>query len=70
MINIKVFIVSFCIGLIYIYFTMPKSKVIIKYPTPDNVNDNIYKDKAGVCYKYMSKNVPCSKDAKELPIQF
>lgn len=68
-IDYTVFLVSLCVGLLYVYFTMPKPQVIIKYPTPENAGNIIYRDKAGVCYKYRAREVPCTEEAQEIPIQ-
>ena len=40
---------------------MPPSKVEIKYPTPENAGNVVYKDDQGVCYKYVAKKVDCDK---------
>ena len=38
------FFIAFCIGIFVVYISTPEPKVIYKYPTPDNVDKNIYKD--------------------------
>ena len=44
-INIKVFIISFLIGLIFIAYTPEMKESIYVYPTPDNIKDIEYKDR-------------------------
>ena len=42
-----------------------------KYPTPENANSTIYKDKSDNCYKYEVDEVDCPNDKskiKEQPI--
>lgn len=47
------------IGFLIVYITSPKPKVIIKYPTIDNIQNTTYVDENGICYKYYAKEVPC-----------
>ena len=53
------FLISLFIGFFIVYSTSPPPEIIIKYPTPDNVNDIIYKDSNDVCYKYKANEVEC-----------
>ena len=41
-------------------------KVVIKYPTPDNVKKTVYRDTADTCYKYKAKQVQCPKDSSKI----
>ena len=69
-INPVVFIISLCIGILYCYIYQPSPTIIIKYPTPEH--SPIYKDKAGMCYKYKTDDVPCPQDISKIskiPIQ-
>lgn len=61
------FLVGFAVGVVGILFYKPKSRIIIKYPHPSNVEQLTYKDPNGVCYKYKSKEVQC--DANELTLK-
>ena len=66
------FVVSFLIGLFYIHYTKEPPKVVIKYPTPQNVGKVTYVDDAGVCYKYAMSKSSCPKNRKDvinMPIQ-
>lgn len=62
MIKVDFFFILFglFIGFFIVYITSPGPKVIIKYPTIDNIHNTIYVDKNGICYKYYAKEVPCS----------
>ena len=60
-VNPIAFIAAFCLGIFIVYISVPEPKVIIKYPTPDNVEKNVYKDMSDTCYKYKAKEVKCSK---------
>lgn len=68
-IDLKYFVISFCIGILFVYINTPKQKLVHKFPSPDN-NDLIYHDNNESCYKYHSKEVKCPKESKisEQPI--
>lgn len=57
--DFKYFLISFAIGLLYIYITDEYKKVIILYPHPHNLNKYTYKDKADNCFKYNLKKTKC-----------
>ena len=66
------FLISLCIGLFLTYIFTPQPDIIIKYPTPENALQEIYKDDADNCFKFNSKEVPCPKDIsdiKSIPMQ-
>ena len=56
------FAIGLFIGLLYTYVTKPTPEVVYKYPTPDNAGQIVYKDQAGVCYKYRAQKVDCPAD--------
>ena len=60
-VNPLAFFIAFCVGIFVVYVTIPEPTIIIKYPTPDNTENNVYKDMSDTCYKYKSKEVECSK---------
>lgn len=71
-ISIKVFLVSLSIGLLFAYLSSPTPTIIHVYPTPDNVEQMEYIDKANNCYKFDAKEVKCPSDRgliKNIPIQ-
>lgn len=53
------FILSMFIGIMILYVIHPEPKVIIKYPTIDSLDKNIYKDDKGTCYSYKKEEVKC-----------
>lgn len=67
-INSIYFILSFCIGIFLVYVITPFPEVIYTFPTPDNVDDTIYNNKNGSCYKYKAKEVQCDANTKNTPI--
>ena len=62
------FFISFCIGIFICYITSPKPKVIIQYPSPENVGINKYIDKSSNCFKYVAKKVTCPNDKSQIKI--
>jgi hypothetical protein len=66
------FFLAFAIGLLLCYVTNPKPEVIVKFPSPYNAGQIIYKDKADSCYKYSASKVTCPTDKsliKPQPLQ-
>lgn len=51
--------VGLFLGFFIIYATTPPPTVIFKYPTLDNIQNTIYVDRSGQCYKYYAKEVSC-----------
>jgi hypothetical protein len=71
-INIPVFIISFAFGIFAVYTTLPDTKTIIVYPSPENVPHVQYKDKANHCFHFEEKKVACPVKTTEIfkiPIQ-
>ena len=64
-INIKAFLISFTIGLLYIYLTDDYKKVVIVYPTPMNKDKKVYVDKADNCFKYNLTDAKCSSNKED-----
>lgn len=66
------FFIAFAIGLLLCYVSTPKSEVIVKFPSPYNAGQVVYKDKADSCYKYEASVVSCPADKsliKPQPLQ-
>ena len=65
-INFPIFLISFCIGVFFVYITMPDMRKIYVYPTPENINVLQYKDKTDTCFSFQQKEVPCPKNEKDI----
>jgi hypothetical protein len=64
--------VGLALGALLLFFYTPGPLVQILYPHPSNVNERIYKDKNGVCYKYTAEEVGCDANEgtlREYPLQ-
>jgi len=71
-ISIPIFLVSFAIGLFFIYVLGPEIKTIYIYPSPENVDKVLFKDKAENCFYFDEEVVECPKDESQIsniPIQ-
>lgn len=64
----KVFIASFIIGLLCVYFTSAASKLTIIYPSLQN--KVTYQDTSGACFHMVPKEVTCTSSVFTPPIQF
>tara|TARA_B100000768_G_C11017712_1_gene264785 strand:+ start:27 stop:260 length:234 start_codon:yes stop_codon:yes gene_type:complete len=56
------FFAALFFGLMMCYILTPTPKIVIRHPSPENVNDIIYKDKSDNCYKYEVDEIKCPKD--------
>jgi hypothetical protein len=61
-INPTIFIVSFAICLVVVYFTNPEPIVITRFPNPENAGKLTYQDKNKNCFKYEASEVKCPSD--------
>lgn len=69
--NPFVFLAGIIAGIFLICTMRLKTKEIIRYPNPENVDTTIYRDKNGVCFKFKSNDVSCEDNAsaiKEFPL--
>jgi hypothetical protein len=71
-ISIPVFLVSFAIGLFFVYILGPEMKTVFIYPSPENVDKVLFKDKADNCFAFKEEIVDCPKDKSlisKIPMQ-
>ena len=71
-INFPVFLLSLALGILFVYLFQPELNVIYVYPTPDNQNKILYKDKTDNCFTFNTEEVECPDDTtkiKNIPIQ-
>jgi hypothetical protein len=71
-ISFPVLIISFLLGLLFLYILGPKKKTIYVYPTPENIDKILFKDKANNCFHFNEMNVECPSDISNIfsvPIQ-
>jgi len=71
-ISIPIFLVSFAIGLFFIYVLGPEIKTVYIYPTPESIDKVLFKDKAENCFYFQEEAVECPKNEtliSKIPIQ-
>ena len=71
-ISLKFFLISFAIGLFFVYIYGPELKTVHIYPSPENVDKILYKDNADNCFAYNQIEVECPKDENmitKIPVQ-
>ena len=71
-ISLPIFLISFAIGLFFVYVLGPDMKVIHVYPSPENVNSILFKDKADNCFQFKQVSMECPSDESlisSVPIQ-
>jgi len=71
-ISLPVFLVSFAIGLFFVYILGPHRKKIYVYPSPETVGKVLFKDKADNCFYFEEEVVECPSDISKIstiPIQ-
>ena len=66
-ISIPVFIISFAVGLFFVYVLGPKMKKILIYPSPENVDKVLFKDNADNCFYYKPVEVSCPSAESKIP---
>jgi hypothetical protein len=60
-------IVSFCIGIFFVYISSPAKRLVNKFPGPHN-SDLVFTDQNESCYKYDAEEVECDGEAKPQPV--
>jgi hypothetical protein len=65
-IDIRFFLISFAIGIFFVYITLSESNKIYVYPSPENMNLIQYQDKADQCFEFKETPVQCPADKKQM----
>ena len=71
-ISLPVFLISFALGLFFVYILGPDEKIIYVYPTPNNYNSVLYKDNVGECFTFKPNETKCPMNPfsiKTVPVQ-
>ena len=71
-ISVPLFLISFVVGLLFAYMLGPEIKTIYIYPSPENVDKILFKDKADNCFRFEEETVECPSDdslISDMPIQ-
>jgi len=65
-VSLPIFIISFAIGIFFVYTTLGDSRKIYIYPTPENTDLMTYRDKASQCFAFEQKSVTCPTNPMEI----
>jgi len=71
-ISIPIFLISFAVGLFFIYILGPEMKTVYIYPSPENVDKVLFKDKAENCFYFEQETIECPNNESlisKIPIQ-
>lgn len=71
-ISIPTFLISFAVGIIFLYILGPEIKTIYIYPSPENVHKVLFKDKANNCFNFEEEVVECPTNTsliEKIPMQ-
>ena len=55
--NWTALIISLSVGIFFCYLLTPTPNIVIKFPTPDNVDSTVYVDETNNCYKYRADEI-------------
>ena len=71
-ISLPVFMISLAVGLFFVYILGPEMKTIYIYPSPENVDKILFKDKADQCFSLKPQEVECPSNNSlfgKVPVQ-
>jgi len=71
-IDIRFFLISFAIGIFFVYITFNEGNQIYVYPSPENVQLIQYQDRAEQCFEFNETLVKCPDDSTDMfkiPVQ-
>jgi hypothetical protein len=65
-VSMPIFLVSLSIGLFLTYITNPPTRTIFVFPTPDNVDELVFKDNSENCFTFKADEVDCPENSDEI----
>jgi hypothetical protein len=71
-ISLPIFLISFALGLFFVYIMGPEMKTVYVYPSPKNYTKMLYKDTANQCFQFkpLETNCPINPlSIKTVPVQ-
>jgi hypothetical protein len=71
-ISLPIFLISFAIGLFFVYILGPDIKTVYAYPSPQTYMKNLYKDVSEQCFEFKPVETKCPINPfsiKTVPVQ-
>ncbi len=71
-ISLPIFLISFAVGLFFVYVVGPETKTIFVYPNLENYMKTQYKDATNQCFQFTPTETRCPINpfsVKKIPIQ-
>jgi len=65
-ISIRIFLISFSIGILFTYILGPEIKTVYIYPSPETVGKILFKDRADNCFYFKEEVVECPNDETKI----
>lgn len=65
-IRIYPLLIGIIFGIVGILFMKPDQIIQYKYPIPDQAKELIYKDRNGLCFQYLPREVNCDQNEGRL----
>lgn len=65
-IDLKYFLISFAIGIFFVYITFDENRKVYVYPSPENIELLQYQDKADQCFEFKETPVQCPTKKEEI----
>jgi len=65
-ISIRIFLISFSIGIFFTYILGPEIKTVYIYPSPETVGKILFKDRADNCFYFKEEVVECPNDETKI----
>lgn len=65
-ISIPIFILSFAVGLFFVYISASSNKTIVVYPTPENQHQVQFVDKTETCHRYVATETTCPSNPDKI----
>lgn len=66
-----VFLIALGLGIFFTYIVKEPPHIVFKHPTPENIQNTVFKTKNGGCYKYKMEALPCPTEQgkiHEIPV--
>lgn len=71
-VSLPIFLISFAVGLFFVYVLGPETNAIYIYPSPQNYMKTQYKDNANQCFEFKPVETTCPINPfsiKKIPVQ-